>query len=163
MTIRKPLVKGSDGRTQQLQSTDSIQIPTSQVSTDTLTNANASPITQCQAVYISSADNVNLAKADASGTCDAIGLVFDANIASSSSGTIQTGNIATATTTVWQNVTDGNTGLVAKTLYFLSDQTAGNITSTVPSTVGHYNVPIGYAISTTELELHINAFDNCLL
>ena len=163
MTNKKPLVYGSDGRIQQLQSGDTLQVPTSEVSIFTLTNANAGSITQCQAVYITSNDHVDLAKASALGTEKVYGLVFYASISSSASGSIQTGNVATATTTVWQAVTDGGGGLTEGVLYFLSDTTAGNITSTVPSTTGHYSCPVGFAISTTELELHINPYSNILL
>ena len=73
-------------------------------------NANASPIVIGSAVYAPSAGNVNLARANAIGTSDVVGLVADASITNGTTGNIQTTGIITATTTQWDAVVTGESG-----------------------------------------------------
>lgn len=155
MAIKKPLVIGSDGLPQQLQSGDSIAVPTSGGESVQQTNANAGSIVIGCPVYTSAADAVNKAQANASGTSKVTGLVADTSIAASASGTIQTDGVLTATTTQWDAVAGTTGGLTAGTLYFLDPANAGKITATVPTTVGQYVVCVGKALSTTELLIHI--------
>lgn len=86
-------------------------------------------------VYVSGANTVAKAQANASATVKAVGIV------------IANGQVATA------GVVSGLTGLTAGTRYFLSEATAGALTSTVPST--GYVAPIGIATSATTLALQI--------
>lgn len=76
------------------------------------------------------------AQADSSANAEAVGIVskvFDAdNFTISFSGYI-----------------DGLSGLTADTVYFLSDATAGLLTSTAPTTEGSISKPLFIAISTT--------------
>lgn len=120
-------------------------------------NANASPIVIGSAVYSPSAGNVNLAKANAIGTSDVVGLVADVSITNATTGNIQTTGIITATTGQWDAVVTGESGgLTAGSVYYLDPSTAGFITATAPTTVGQTVVRIGVALSTTQLDLDIN-------
>ena len=150
MALRKPLVLVG-GQIQQLQSSDYIsaeQIPQ-------FTNGNASPIVIGTPVYVSAADTVDKAKADASGTVEAVGLVADPSISEASSGGIQVDGVLTASTAQWDAVAGTTGGLTAGTIYYLSATTPGAITATAPSTTGQYVKEVGIAISTTELKINI--------
>lgn len=109
----------------------------------TLTNDNAGAITVGQIVYIKSNGNVDLAKADAIGTCSGkLGIVMDASIASAGSGKI------------WMlegKSFGGYSSLTIGAKYLLSATTAGAITTDVPSTVDHCIVVLGKTCSATEL------------
>lgn len=156
MASVKPIVQ-KNGLLQQLQAGDTLSVPTSEAPIIQLTNGESGAITICQVVYISAADTVKKAKADASGTTFVIGLVADASISASTAGSIQVGNIFTATTAQWDAVAGTTGGLTQNTIYYLSDTTAGSMSATAPSTVGHYVNPIGIALSTTELKLFPSA------
>ena len=154
MSLRKPLVM-VDGQIQQLQSGDTLDAVSSEVDVVSRTNNNAGSITIGQAVYPDGDGSVDLAQADASGTVEVLGLVAATSIAAASSGSIQTDGILVATTGQWDVVTGGSGGLVAGTVYYLDPSTAGNITSTAPTTSGQYVIRIGVALSDTELEISI--------
>ena len=64
---------------------------------------------------------------------------------------IAVAGIVTATTTQWNAVTGGGSGLTPGAKYYLSGTTAGGLTTTVPST--NYLIFMGTALSTTQLEL----------
>jgi predicted RecA/RadA family phage recombinase len=146
--MRKPLVIVA-GQIEQLQSGDTIDAPAEGVVS--LTNANASPITIGMVVYSSATGSVDLASAAASGTMGVIGLVYDASIAAATPGGIITSGVLTSAD--WTAVV-GTATLTSGSVYYLSD-TVGKITATPPTAVGHYVVPVGRAISTTELKLNI--------
>lgn len=149
MSVRPPLVLNA-GRIQQLQSGDTISAPPELVS---LTNANGSTINICAPVYVSSAAHVDLAKGDATSTTDVIGLVYDTTIASGAAGNVIVDGIMTATTGQWDAIAGTSGGLTAGAVYYLSAATAGLLTATAPSTAGQFAVPVGRALSTTQLEL----------
>lgn len=110
----------------------------------TMTNANAGTINKGDVVYVSAADSVDLGDADAVGTAaGVIGVVADATIATTASGNICTHGLVT-----------GLVGLTAGATYYLS-QTPGQPTSTAPSTAGTWVVPIGIALSTTDLLVNV--------
>lgn len=155
MGARSPLVLGSDGLPQQLQSTDYLNVPISGINEIQQTNNESGAIVIGMPVYNDGNDTVKKAKADASGTSKVMGLVSDASITNGVVGAIATEGILKATTTQWDAVAGTTGGLTAGTYYFLSPTTAGNITSTPPTTAGQYNVCLGVAISTTELKLKI--------
>lgn len=158
MATRKPLVLSSTGEVQQLQSTDTLAInELGGVRTLTLTNANAGSIVFGTPVYVSAADSVDKAKADASGTRNVVGLVNDATIATTVSGAVAVDGVMVGTTGQWDTVFGTTGGLTPGTMYFLSAGTAGLGTATAPSTVGQYVVKLGRAISTTELLLQIGS------
>lgn len=116
-----------------------------------LSNNQGSTINIGQAVYANGSGTVKLAQANAAATRLCIGLVMDTSIANSANGNIQTSGIVTATTTQWNAVTGGGSGLTTGSKYYLSGSTAGGLTSTLPTT--NYLVLVGTAISTTQLEL----------
>jgi len=154
MALKKPLVI-SGGQIQQLQSDDTLDATISEQEVINLTNGNVGSIVIGTPVYISAANTVDKAKADASGTKDVVGLVKDASISPSGSGAILTSGVLSATTEQWDAVAGTTGGLDAGTIYYLDAATAGKITDTAPTTVGQYVVKIGVAISTTELKLDI--------
>jgi hypothetical protein len=150
MATKKPLVLGSDGRPEQLQSGDTIgSVETGQVTQ----TANATLIAG-QVVYSEAADTVDKAEANAAGTSIVLGLAMAA-ITGSTTGQIQCNGILALTTTQWDAVFGTTGGLAFGTTYYLSPSTAGLGTSTCPSTVGQYVVILGEAISTTELNIKI--------
>lgn len=146
MTLRKPLVLVG-GEIQQLQSGDTIA-----QEEDAQFTADAAMIAG-QVVYMSAADHVNKAKADAAGTSNPVGLCMTA-ISNGAVGPVQAGGIITLTTAEWDAVFGTTGGLTFNTPYFLSAATAGLGTATAPSTVGQYVVQIGIGLSSTELEIN---------
>jgi hypothetical protein len=144
MALKKPLVL-TNGIPEQLQAGDSI----AEVDTINLTNGEAGSIVIGAPVYMFAADSVKKAKADAVGTTPVIGLVAAATIANGVAGAIQMEGVLSATTGQWDAVAGTTGGLTFNTRYFLSNATAGILTSTAPST--GYSQEVGIAISTTEL------------
>jgi len=102
-------------------------------------------------VYVSAADTVKRAKADAASTAAVVGLAYEASTSASSLGLIKPDGVLKATTTQWDAVTGGSGGLTAGSLYYLDAATAGKLTTTSPSTAGQYVVKVGRALSSTEL------------
>ena len=153
MTIRPPLVIGTDGLFQQLQSGDSIAAPTNTPSIRSVANGETTAsLTFGMPVYASAADTVKRAQAAV------VGLVYDATIASAANGNIAETGVMVGTTAQWDAAVTAQTGgLTFNTLYFLDSANVGKITTTVPSGAGTgvVNTLIGRAISTTELELSL--------
>ena len=156
MALRKPLVIIS-GQVQQLSSGDTLDASAAEVDVVVLTNGNASAIVIGSPVYSDAAGSVDLAQADASGTVEVLGFVKDTSISASASGSIQTDGILAATTAQWDIVTGDTGGLDAGAVYYLDPTTAGNLTVTAPTTTSQYVVRVGKAISTTEMEISIEA------
>lgn len=157
MASRKPLVLNG-GQIQQLQAGDTLAVTdfggTRNIA---LTNANAGTLVIGTPVYISGNDAMDKAKADASGTVGAVGLVADATVATTVSGNVAVEGVLVLTTTQWDAAFGTTGGLTAGTLYYLSAATAGVGTSTAPSTVGQYVMRLGRALSTTELQILIGS------
>jgi hypothetical protein len=97
-----------------------------------------------EVVYISAADNVSLADADADVSSQVIGFATAAATATNSVVVRKFGRMA------------GFTGLTAGSRYFLS-ATAGAITTTVPAGAGNSIVQVGYAKNTTTLDIAIQS------
>ena len=148
MALRKPLVI-VNGQVQQLQAGDTIAHPDAY----SMTNGNASPVVICQVVYVSGANTVDLAQANALATADVLGLVADVSIAAASAGGIITDGKITATTAQWDVVTGQVGGLTAGAKYYVSPTTAGGLTTTAPTADGEVVAPVGQALSTTEFEI----------
>ncbi len=142
MAIRKALVLVS-GEIQQLQSADTLGGPVAEQGLIALTNGDSGSHGIGDIVYISAADTARKAKSDASGTTNAFAIAT-AVITNGGVGNYQTDGIIA-----------GLSGLTAGTVYYLSDATAGLLTATPPSTLGHYVVRVGIAVSTTELDINI--------
>lgn len=98
-------------------------------------------IAQADVVYISAANSVSKAKADADTTARAIG-VAPLAIANAASGDICSDGLIS-----------GFSGLTAGSRYFLSAATAGLVTATAPSGAGNSVVQVGFAKSATEMQL----------
>jgi hypothetical protein len=156
MATRKPLVIGANGKIQQLQSGDTITSPNAGTDLLSQTNNQGATINIGQLVYsFTTANNVKLAQANAAGTADVLGMVFDVTIASAASGNIATGGLVTATTTQWDAVTGQTGGLTPGSSYYLDAATAGKMTTTAPTTAGQLNVLVGTALSTTDFLLDV--------
>jgi len=154
MALRKPLVI-VDGAIQQLQAGDSLDATSSEVDVIVRANSNAGSIVIGNVVYPDGNGTVDLAKADASGTVEILGLVSSTSIASAASGSIQTDGVLAATTGQWDAVTGGEGGLTAGSVYYVDPDTAGMLTATAPTAAGDYVIRVGLALSTTELEISI--------
>lgn len=152
MALRKPLVINA-GQVEQIQAGDTLDAVVTEVDVVQLTNNNASAIVIGAPVYCESAGQVDLAKADASATVQALGLVKDTSITASASGNIQTDGVLAATTVQWDAVAGTTGGLTAGAIYYLSAATAGELTETAPTTGGQFVVRVGIALSTTEMEI----------
>jgi len=149
MAIRTPLVLNA-GRIQQLQSGDALA---STPELKSFTNDNAGSLVIGAPVYMTAADHVNKAQANATGTCDVVGLVYDTTIGTGAAGNVIVDGVMTATTTQWDAVAGTSGGLTFNTIYYLDPATVGKITATPPATAGQFSVLVGRALSTTELEL----------
>lgn len=117
------------------------------------TNGEGSSIAVGRAVYVSASGTVKLANANSGSTKNVIGLVYDATINSAASGAVSTSGSVTATTTRWDTVTGQSGGLTAGSKYYLSNSTAGSLTTTAPTS--GYVCPIGIALSTTVMIVNI--------
>jgi hypothetical protein len=98
---------------------------------------------------------VNLAKADASGTVQVVGLVRATSITNAQSGSVQMSAVLVATAAQWDAVAGTTGGLVAGTVYYLDPTTAGKMTATTPTTAGQFVVRLGIALSTTDFDISI--------
>lgn len=94
-------------------------------------------------LYISAADNVSKAIADNTSASYAMGL---AKAAAADTNPVQVQS---------EGVLTGFSGLTPGSRYYLSDITAGAITSTIPTSSGKTIVQVGYAKSATALHIHI--------
>lgn len=115
-------------------------------------NGEVGTVNKCQVVYIYSSNTFKKARADALGTLPAYGLCAE-NITNGVSGTVQTDGNLTATTGEWDAVTGQTGGLTPNSTYFVSNITAGAI-STTPPTTGYVQA-IGLAVSDTTMKIKI--------
>lgn len=151
MSLKKPLVLGSDGRPQQLQSGDTVGA----FETGQVTQTAAATLIAGNAVYNDAAGSVQKGRANAAGTSKLLGLATAA-ISSAATGTIQVNGVLALTTGEWDALAGTTGGLTAGTTYYLSAATAGLLTATAPSTVSQLVVVVGVALSTTELNIKIS-------
>jgi hypothetical protein len=154
VALKKPLVLYA-GRPSQIQAGDTLDATVGGAGGISLMNNNAGAIVIGQAVYSSGNDTVDLARANAVGTVDVLGLVSNATVASGGMATIVSDGVLAATTTQWDAQTGDSGGLIANQKYWLSAGTAGHLTQTAPTTVGQYVAPVGIGISTTELLINV--------
>lgn len=156
MALKTPLVVGSDGLPQQLQSGDTISSSISTPSVRQVTNGESSlAIVLGAPVYASAADTVKLAKANSKTTSKLAGVGYDTTIAAAGVGNVAMTGVIVATTAQWDAVAGTTGGLVFGTIYWVDPANFGKITSTVPTTTGQCLAQVGIALSTTELELQI--------
>lgn len=153
MAIKKPVVFGSNGLLEELQTSDSLANNTLL----TATNANAGSLVQGTPVYVPSAGNVDKARANAIGTSKVLGLVTNATVSTGGTASVQTDGIFPFSSTTEVDAVAGTTGgFTVGTYYFLST-TAGLITATAPTSNPNCVTNLGFAISTTEIHLDIVA------
>ena len=158
MTVRTPLVLGSDGLIQQLQSGDSINVGSTNAPTlrSVLNGEGSTNIIRCAPVYSYAAGTVRRAAATSKTVARVVGLMVDATLNPSATGFIIEDGVQVATTAEWDAVTGDSGGLTYGADYFVS-ATTGQLTKTPPTTVGQCVTIIGTAISTTELALKIGS------
>jgi hypothetical protein len=120
-----------------------------------MTNDNAGTIAIGQPVYTKANGNVDLARANAAGTTEVLGLVKDTSIPTATPGQILVDGVLTATTGQWDIVTGGSGGLTPGSIYYLGAAAVGTLTTVAPTTVGQFVVRVGRAISATKLDLMI--------
>lgn len=102
-------------------------------------------------VYISGNGIFSLAEANASGTAGVLGLASTA-FAASQVGYVTALGPLTLLTTQWDAVVTGESGgLTPNAYYYLSDTSPGMLTTTAPSTPGHFSTLVGRAMSTTTM------------
>lgn len=126
--------------------------PTDQVQV-TLTNGNAGSIVIGRVVYVSGADTCNLANANNISTSTVVGIATSITAASAAPVTVAVNGIITATTGQWDTITGQSGGLTPGAKYYLSNTTAGAMTTTAPST--GVLAPVGTALSTTKLAMNV--------
>ena len=153
MAARKPLVLNS-GQIEQLQSGDTLNAIVSGGDNFNLENTQGSAIGRCFVVYSGGGTGqIKLARANASGTAKAIGLVNEDSIANGSTGNIMLAGVMTpAGTAFWDDATGGSGGLTPNAVYYLSEATAGMMTTTPPTT--GWVQKIGIAL--TDIDFWIN-------
>jgi hypothetical protein len=123
---------------------DIAQAASSSQSTIDSTNfvADTSGVSARDAVYVSSAGKVSPADASAESTARTLGFAVGAAV------------LDAAVSVQMDGVMSGFTGLTAGSRYYLSE-TAGAITTSVPTTSGAVVQQVGYAVSTTKLGIQI--------
>lgn len=121
-------------------------------SQSTLTNNTGSAIVIGNTVYISASGEITKAIANADAASRAVGVTSETINNTASGGVVTAGEI-TATTGEWDTITGGTGGLTFGAVYYLDNATAGRITTTAPGS--GYVQPIGIALSTTKLKVHI--------
>jgi hypothetical protein len=157
MAIKKPLVIGTNGLPQQIQSGDTITVPNSGTDLQGMINGEAGAVVIGAPMYISAAGTVKKAQSNAAGTADVFGLMFDVSTAAAASGQVAKNGLVTATTGQWDAVTGQTGGLTFGAKYFLDPATAGRMTTTPPTTVGQLVVLLGTAQSSTEMDVDIQS------
>lgn len=155
MATRIPLVI-VNGEVEQLQPGDDIIAPITGTINISLTNDESGSIVIGAPVYSDAASGVKKAKADAAGTSIVIGLVGQTTIVNAVAGDIATSGMLTFANTTQVDAIAGTTGgFTFGTRYYLSQTTAGVMSSSAPTTAGQYVVEIGTAVSTLVLKIAI--------
>ncbi len=122
-------------------------------STVNMTNVDTGSVVIATPVYTFGSGTFKKGKANTQASIRLVGLAAS-TIAQDSSGSIQTDGVVTASTGEWDALTGDSGGLTSDTKYYLSETEAGKL-KTIPPTSG-YVVPVGYAVSTTQLKLNLN-------
>jgi hypothetical protein len=120
---------------------------------DVLTNGEASSVAIGRAMYISAAGYMRLAIGNSLATAQVVCLVGATSILSAASGAVIFDGILTAATAQWDAVTGQSGGLTFGATYFVSNTTAGAITSTAPTS--GFVVPVGRALDTQRMNVSI--------
>jgi hypothetical protein len=117
-----------------------------------LTNNAGSTTEIGEPVYIDGNGTFSKARANASGTVQCIGLA-GASINNAAAGDIVTHGELSATTGQWDAVTGQSGGLTSGSVYYLSEATAGRLTTSAPTT--GWVLTVGIALSTTKMKVNV--------
>lgn len=142
MALRKPLVL-VNGQIQQIQAGDTLNATIAENETQQWTNGDSGSHSIGNVVYISAADTVKKAQANAGATANPIGFA---------TGTIANGAVGSYQTS---GTLSGLSSLSTGATYYLDPTTPGAMTTTAPTTAGQYVVELGVAISTTEFMIRL--------
>jgi hypothetical protein len=148
MAKKKPLVLTA-GRVERLQSGDRLDLSRSA----TKNNSTGNTINAGSVLYVTGND-AELARANADSTSRVAGFAEEDSSANSTVEVTADG-VMTLTTAKWDAVTGGSGGLTPGSDYFLSKDTAGQITTTAPDADGEFVSRVGHALSTTEMDVEI--------
>jgi len=102
-------------------------------------------------VYVTSAGTADLAKADAEATVGAVGMAAEDVLAGETKTYLTEGQVQK---TDWSSVT-GTTLLTPGAVYFLSESSAGMLTTTAPTAAGDFVLFAARALSTTTLDIEV--------
>ena len=117
------------------------------------TNNSGSGVVIGNVVFFNTVGDAVKAQADVEATMLGVGFASE-TIADTTSGDFQVDGIMIATEAEWNAVTEeGAGGLTEGAKYFVSEITAGKITTTAPSVVGEFVVQIGIALTSTKLKI----------
>ena len=156
MALRRPIVV-IQGRFQELPVGDGIEASAEFSGVRVVVNDQGATVSRCTPVYLSSPGKFKVADPTTLLHSRLIGLVASASIPQGFDGYVQRYGVLVATSDEWSGVTDTGTALSPMTKYFLSMET-GKITNVTPIESGSILVPVGFAMSETELELQIDNF-----
>jgi hypothetical protein len=118
------------------------------------TNTDSIPLLVGTPVYASGSSNIARAQANAIGTAIVIGLVaISPSIGVGLAGPLQGSGVFTMPTAAWDAICGTSGGLTYNTVYYLSPTTAGFFTSTAPTTVGQFVVPVLVGLSPTQAQI----------
>lgn len=122
------------------------------VSSQPITAIFDSTTLQGMALYVPSDGHVELGLADADATSRIIGLANENVTASSSGGYVTEGQI---TKSDWTTVV-GTMLLVPGAYYYLSETSAGQLTTTAPTSDGEYVMAVARGLTTQMLDIEID-------
>ena len=143
----KPLVIVA-GQVRELESSESLNATVTAKEIIRLTADSNYAATVGDAVYIDTFGKAQPAKADAAASTYPVGFVRGA----ADGGTIAAGEVLDIQT---DGQAEGFSGLTAGQKLYLSEQTAGAVTATAPSTGGQYVVPVGRALTATDILVEV--------
>ena len=155
MANRKPLVI-VDGVVRQMSAADVLDVQLNEVDFITADNNEVGAIVIGTPVYVDGDGTVKKALADALSTAEVMGLVVDVTVAADDPARILTDGRLAATTAQWDAITGDVGGLTPGSIYYLDPETAGNLTTTAPTTDTEVVARVGKALSTTIFEISIN-------
>ena len=143
----KPLVIVS-GQVRELESSESLNATVTAKEIIRLTADSNYTASVGEAVYIDGQGKAQPAKADAAASTYPVGFVRGA----ADGGTIAAGEILDIQT---DGQAEGFSNLTAGQKLYLSPSSAGDVTATAPNTANQYVVPVGRAISATDILVEI--------
>lgn len=157
MALRRPIVLGTTGRKELLQSTDTIFLGATNVHGIEFTNTSGSSIAAGTPVYLLN-NSVYLADQGAGEPASWVqGLVTSA-VGSGSGGVIQMSGVLTLTTGEWDALVGTTGGLTPNSKLWLHLTLAGKLTPVLPpmlTTVNKYLLGVGRAVNATAFEISI--------